>query len=116
MTLFACGTDPDASLRAELRDLQARTAPLGARVVSESPLSRSDWGVKATWDVEVTTTWDEYVQHVRDGLIGFSSSPPASGTADFVKTLPGDTYMVHIEPIGAGSPFHVRVSFSSLAR
>jgi hypothetical protein len=35
---------------------------------------------------------------------------------DFVKTLPGDTHMVHIEPIGTDSPLRVRVSFSALAR
>jgi hypothetical protein len=116
MTFVACSGDPDAALRAELRDLQAMIARVGARIVSETPVTRFPGGVKATWDVEVTTTWDEYLQHVRDRLIGFSSNPSASATAVFVRMLPSDTYTVHIERLGGSSPFRVRVSFSSLVR
>jgi hypothetical protein len=116
VTLCACRGDPDASLRAELRDLQARTVPVGARIVSESPITRDYWSVKASWDVDVAATWDDYVQHVREGLFEFTGRPRASGSAEFVKHLPGDTHMVRVEPLGAGSPLRVRISFSSFAR
>jgi hypothetical protein len=113
---LGCQGDPDAGVRTEVRDVQAGTMPRGARLVSESPIARYTWGVKASWDVEVATSWDEYVEDVREGLVGFTSRPRASGSAEFVKTLPGDTYVVHIEPLGENAPLRARVWFSSLAR
>ena len=110
--MIACGTeDPDAGLRADVRDLQVRTVPADARLVSDAGIHRDSYSVGASWEVEAATSWDDYLHRVQDRLVGFSSAK-TSGGIEFTKTLAGDTETLRIEPLAAG-PLRVRVTFVS---
>jgi len=114
--LLACGTgDFDADLRATVRELQARTVPPGAKLVAELPITRDTWSSQATWEVEVSTSWDEYMQRVRDRLAGFTALPGASGTVQFSRTLPNDSHTLRVEVLSARPLLRVRVTFDALA-
>lgn len=58
--LLTCRSDPDATFRAEVGDLQARTVPPDGRLLAESPIARDAWSVEATWEVETAMSWDDY--------------------------------------------------------
>lgn len=68
-----------------------------------------------SWDVEVPMSWDEYVRCVQEHLSGFTSGPDHSRAAHFVKTPPGDTHTLRIEPLSDGPPLRVRVEFDAFA-
>jgi hypothetical protein len=110
--VLACG---GASLDAEVRDLQSRTLPAGARLLAGSPITRGEWSYEAAWEVEAATSWDDYLRQVRHRLAGFTSAPGVSGAAQFTRTLPGDTHTLRVEMLSAGPPLRVRVIFRSLA-
>jgi hypothetical protein len=107
--LFACGTVDD--LDAEVRDLQRRTIPAGASLITATSITRDTWSVKATWEVETPMRWEEYMQSVRGRLTGFIEPT----VAQFTRTVGSDTHILHVEPLGAGPPLRVRVSFQGLA-
>ena len=108
--LLACGaTDPDA----DVRDLQARTTPSGTRLVAASPITRDTRGVEATWEVEASMSWGDYVQRVSRRLAGFVDDRADGNAAQFTRSFPGDTHILRIELLSLGPPLRVRATFQS---
>ena len=106
VALLACG-----GFDADVRDLQARTVPGGARLVATSPITRDAFSATATWEVGTPMGWDEYLKQVRERLIGFKEG----ADTQFTKTLAGDDQILRLERLTVGPPLRVRVTLRALA-
>jgi hypothetical protein len=110
--VLGCG-DPDARLRASVRDLQAQTNPPGATLIAVSPITRDAWSVHATWEIEAAMPWQEYTERLSGRLHGFQHHLEGDGRVIFVKSLPDDTYTLRIEAVSIGPPLRIRVAFQA---
>jgi len=87
-------------------------------IVSSSGVETAPASLTYAWELEGSVTWSAY----KDALTKeFQKRPefhPAKtddGALVFVRTLPGDIYMLRAEMRAAGPPLKVRITFKGSA-
>ena len=113
--LAACRTDPGSDMIAQERaSVVAWTLPPGAAMTTGITLARKGSGLEASWEVSAPMTWAEYRGWSRShGLPGYREVQADDAHISFVRTLPGDAFLVEVAVTGRGPPLRLRAMFSA---
>jgi hypothetical protein len=118
-SLAACRGDAGrGQVEQELVSVTTWTTPTGASVSANPGLVRRGLGAAASWEVVTDMTWARYREWVREGRgAGYRETTPADdGRVSFVRSLPGDRWLVSAAVTAPGPPLKVRVSFVAQAQ
>ena len=118
-SVTACrGSTDRGQVESELVSVTAWTTPAGATVSSSPGLVRRGLGAEASWEVVTDMTWARYREWVREGKgASYRETLPAGGErVSFVRSLPGDQWLVSAAVTAPGPPLKVRVSFVAQAQ
>lgn len=112
LALAACGADPVRDTVERL--YEATTPPMGW--ASTLLYAREPAVVNASWEIEMTESWDQYVTFVRSRAAsdGFTLVATKTAEAVFRRDLDGDTQTLQLDRrVTNAGPSRVAVTFTS---
>jgi hypothetical protein len=111
--LGACEKEPFTSPQA-VYELEERTSPPGATIVSLTGPTQDETGVHAEWELETGMSWATYTQWVSQKLQkDLRADPLDDHTLIFRRSLPGDEITLQLVRRSTGSPLRVQATFTA---
>lgn len=117
--LWACTNAPgEPDLDAEARAIHSLSTVTGTRVIGTTDRRTTPASVIYTWELEVDREWHAYRESLGKSFAArpeFRPHEGSGGSVVYARMMPGDMQTVRAEPISAGPPLKIRITFQSTA-
>ena len=113
--LVSCSTRKTAGedLAEEVGDLQSKTLPADARMVSRSELVRDGWSGTASWEIETKLSPSDYSKLIVTHLSDFKVLKESDSELVLSKLKGNDTHVIECKFTQMNQEFLVKVAFSA---
>ena len=118
LATYGCGASTGSHFDFEQTAASVRmnTTPPEARVINIAAISRGEFHLDSSWEIESPSSWQEYTDAVRSRLPrDYEFKKTGAETAFFYKSLDRDSLTVEVKRISAGPPIRVQVTFRASA-
>jgi hypothetical protein len=92
------------------------TLPAGGLAGELETNTDDPWSSRATWRLNSSVSWDEYVQWVRKQLKGsFTEKAVSSDRIAFARNVGGDAQSLDVQLLATGPPTQIQFTFKTIA-